>query len=114
MNEILKHYLIAMLWAETDSDGNPLDENYEISDVSEEAIQASQKDIDTFLKEAGDLVDGLDITYVAHDVWLTRNRHGAGFWDRGYGATGDKLTEIAHKLGEVHPYVGDDGKIYLG
>jgi hypothetical protein len=25
------------------------------------------------------------------DFWLTRNRHGAGYWDRGLGITGDKL-----------------------
>ena len=56
----------------------------------------------------------IDMEQVAHDFWLTRNRHGAGFWDGDYEEeAGKKLTEIAHSFGEVHPYVGDDGKIYI-
>jgi hypothetical protein len=48
------------------------------------------------------------------DFWLTRNRHGAGFWDRGLGAWGDKLTKAAHSYGGRDAYAGDDGKLYLG
>ena len=33
-----------------------------------------------------------------HDFALTRNGHGAGFWDRGLGAIGDMLTS------ECKPY----------
>ena len=33
-----------------------------------------------------------------HDFALTRNRHGAGFWDRGLGEIGDMLTD------ECKPY----------
>ena len=43
------------------------------------------------------------------DFWLTRNRHGAGFWDRGLGDIGEKLTDIAHQMGERSVYVGEDG-----
>jgi len=57
-----------------------------------------------------------DMSYDMHragvDFWLTRNHHGAGFWDRDLGVAGDKLTEIAHSFGEVALYVGDDGLIY--
>ncbi|GAA3632936.1 hypothetical protein [Microlunatus ginsengisoli] len=49
---------------------------------------------------------------VAHDFWLTRNRHGAGFWDRGYGEDGDTLTEAAHAYGGVDLYIGEDGRIH--
>lgn len=35
-----------------------------------------------------------------HDFALTRNSHGAGFWDRGYGEIGDRLTEAAQAYGE--------------
>lgn len=31
-----------------------------------------------------------------HDYVLTAGHHGAGFWDRGYGVAGDRLTEAAH------------------
>lgn len=33
-----------------------------------------------------------------HDLWLTQNRHGAGFWDRGL-KHGAALTEAAHAYG---------------
>ncbi len=35
-----------------------------------------------------------------HDFALTRNGHGAGFWDRGLGALGDRLTASAKPYGE--------------
>jgi hypothetical protein len=42
----------------------------------------------------------------------TRNRHGAGFWDRGLGIAGDKLTQWARTFGSSDLYFGDDGLIY--
>lgn len=44
----------------------------------------------------------------ATDFWLTRNRHGAGFWDRGAGDVGKRLTQAAHGFGEQD--VVDTGK----
>jgi hypothetical protein len=41
-----------------------------------------------------------------HDFWLTRNRHGAGFWDRGYGKIGQALTDACR------PYGADDGPVF--
>lgn len=58
--------------------------------------------------------------YDAHqagvDFWLTRNGHGAGFWDRGLGKLGDELSAACGfktNYGEVGLYLGDDGKLYL-
>jgi len=49
-----------------------------------------------------------------HDLWLTRNRHGAGYWDRGYSdEIADALTDAAHKLGESDLYTGYDKRLYL-
>jgi len=42
------------------------------------------------------------------DFWYTRNHHGVGYWDRGLGALGDQLTEIAHKAGEVDPWFSEE------
>lgn len=47
-----------------------------------------------------------------HDFWLTRNGHGAGFWDRDLGSVGDALTAAAHVWGPIDLYVGDDNLIY--
>ena len=50
-----------------------------------------------------------------HDLLLTRNHHGAGFWDGDWPkGVGKRLTDAADRLGEVYPYVGDDGLIYIG
>lgn len=51
----------------------------------------------------------LDPAQVGHDLWLTRNRHGAGFWDRDLGADGEVLTRHAHLMGEQVLYLGGDG-----
>ena len=39
-----------------------------------------------------------------HDFWLTRNRHGAGFWDRGYGTLGARLTDACRPYGDAYCY----------
>lgn len=48
-----------------------------------------------------------------HDFWFTRNGHGAGFWDRGLGAIGDRLSSMSRPYGSSDLYRGDDGKLYL-
>ncbi len=51
---------------------------------------------------------------VGHNLWLTAQHHGVGFWDRGLGELGDRLTDAAHAHPERDGYVGDDGLIYFG
>jgi hypothetical protein len=57
------------------------------------------------------------VDYDAHragtDYWLTRNHHGAGYWDRGLGEIGRELTELAHAAGSRNLYRGDDNLLYL-
>lgn len=48
-----------------------------------------------------------------YDLWLTRNGHGAGFWDAGAGRIGDYLSDMARPLGEQLLYAGDDGRLYI-
>jgi hypothetical protein len=106
-----QQYLETALWSSSDEDGSPLDDQFDVSDFAPEAIQQAEKDCLDFLStnDVGDLDEG----DVGHDFWLTRNRHGAGFWDRGLGALGDRLTKAAHAYGECDIYLGDDGKLYL-
>jgi hypothetical protein len=42
---------------------------------------------------------------VGHDLWLTRNGHGAGFWDRPevYGSRADLFTSMARAQGYHEP-----------
>lgn len=43
-----------------------------------------------------------------HDLALTRNGHGAGFWDRGLGEAGILLTHWAKSLGTLNIFHGHD------
>ncbi len=110
---ILQHYLAALLWSETDDHDNPLDTDHTLDNLAFEVITKSLTDIEQFTTEAGILLNGLSNEQIGHDLLLTRNGHGAGFWSRGLGQQGDDLTEIAKKLREIYTYIGDDGFIYI-
>lgn len=43
--------------------------------------------------------NALTPTQMGHNLFLTQNRHGAGFWDRGLGKLGEDLTKWAHSMG---------------
>lgn len=53
------------------------------------------------------------IELLGHDFALTRNGHGAGYWDRGTGAVGDELTEQAMVYGSIDLYLDDDNKVSI-
>lgn len=113
-HSIVLAYLHTALWSSVDDEGNPLDSSYDISDIDQASIEKSSKELDDFITAAIELLEGVDLETAAHDFWLTRNRHGAGFWDGDYpDAIGEALTELSHKFGEVNLYVGDDGKVYI-
>lgn len=122
MDDFTKGYLEAALWSSTDNadetGGQPLDANYGIEDFDAETLRLYTAECAEFQRQnEADLLEFQTITdrpddHAGHDFWLTRNRHGAGFWDRGAGAVGDRLTAAAHSWGEIYLYPGDDGKLY--
>jgi hypothetical protein len=105
-------YIDCALWSSTDDNGEPLDQTDH--DIANEARDAMAASCEGFYNEhfATWRDAGMDDAQAGHDFWLTRNHHGAGFWGRGIGAAGDKLTEFAHAYGSVDLYVGDDNLIY--
>lgn len=48
-----------------------------------------------------------DARAAGRDFWYTRNGHGVGFWDRGLGEVGDRLSDIAREFGECHASFGE-------
>jgi len=63
------------------------------------------------MQNAADIAGECD--RAGHDFWLTRNGHGAGFWDGDWpDDAGGRLTEASKKYGEFNLYVGDDGLIH--
>ncbi|AXQ69622.1 hypothetical protein HOU03_gp146 [Caulobacter phage CcrSC] len=53
-----------------------------------------------------------DEAAAGRDFWYTRNGHGVGFWDRGLGEVGDKLSD-ACRYSEVYVSFEADGKVHL-
>ena len=129
----LQAYVQTALWSSTDDNDQPMDRDYDINDLATDTLATMETDLNNFF----DLLESttynneqslLDVALgfadssvrdndpygtIAHDFWLTRNGHGAGFWDGDYGDdVGYKLTAIAETFPEVNLYIGDDGMIY--
>lgn len=108
-------FLECALWASADDEC--LLDRFSFDDVSEDALSDMSAFVDRFLEDPATFhpiarlsLKGDDI---GHNLFLSANGHGTGFWDRGYGEDGDILHERAKVCGELGLYVGDDGKIYV-
>ena len=111
--EFIVAYLESSLWTATDDYGICLDEKYQSAHFSEEAVADAVRECLDFIDCNIELLHGLDPGQCGHDFSLTRNGHGAGFWDRGYGKVGDELTAVTKPYGETNVYVGDDNLLYF-
>ena len=112
---ILAHYLECLLFI-NDDDENDMS-GISIWDIEPEQQLKAVADIEKFLgliessPAAVEECESDDVTeaYIGHNLFLSRNGHGAGFSDE----WNDALQDIARSLGETYEYVGDDGKVYL-
>ena len=116
--EFFNGYVTAALWSSTDDDGNPLDDQFGEDDIGEDTLRTMREDCADFMRaNAADLAAMMEATgrpmdHMGHDFWLTRNGHGAGFWDRGAGELGDRLADACRTWGGVDLYIGDDGQVH--
>lgn len=113
LNAFTRGYVEAAMWTLTNDNGESLDD-LGLHDIAEDTLAQAEADCRAFqTANQADLdATGADDAQHGHDFWLTRNRHGAGFWDRGYGHSGRRLTNAAHAAGNVDWCVGDDGRVY--
>jgi hypothetical protein len=113
-NKFFDAYIECALWSSNDntdeSGGEPLDTNYTADDICPHALAELRNEACRFFNENIDSI-WVDVELAGHDFWLTRNGHGAGFWD-GDWDNGDALTTASKAYGSVDLYIGDDGKIY--
>jgi hypothetical protein len=121
LDQFTKAYIDCALWSSTDDNDEPLDAgNHELSNETITSMiqdcKSFQEDNETVLAywyvECGESEDR-----AGHDFWLTRNGHGAGFWDRWNSATdegkiGKALTDASHTYESCDLYLGDDDLIY--
>jgi len=97
-------------WSESQCDENgdnavPLDSLGLFFD--EESRARIRAELGDFISANNEDLEGLDYSQIGHDFILTRNHHGAGFWDRGLGERGERLTESAHDFGGITAFVLD-------
>ena len=111
-DDFLDGYLACALWASSTDSGEPLDGEYSVGDFSPECLGKMRGECLDFWKQAGALLcdDTCKVdqwaSQAGHDFWLTRNRHGAGFWDGDWNEpAATELTKLAHGFGEVSLYV---------
>ncbi len=124
LDEFTSAYIETALWSSTDSSDQPLDHNYDASNLAPATLERMIDDCARFQVEQTEWITsefcqrygpdyGID-GRAGHDFWLTRNGHGAGFWDGDWTEPAStKLTEASKGFGECQLYVGDDGRLYI-
>ena len=101
LDTFTRAYLEAAEWSGLDDDASTALELSVDPRWTDESLSQAKSDCEAFQRDnASDLAEWTD-EQAGHDFWLTRNRHGAGFWDRGMGESGDRVTDAAHVYGEV-------------
>lgn len=113
-------YLEAMFWAEMikygPNEGEPFDQHYEEDALTPKARTEIEKDCAAFYEEKKELWErGASDEQAGHDFYLTRNGHGAGFWDRPE-LYGKESAELLSKASEVYGTQGldhdENGNVY--
>lgn len=126
LDAFTRGYMECALWSSLADNGDPLDADHTIEDLAPETVATMIADCAKFQAENRALLDAeyaaweetreirkrLDDSFAGHDFWLTRNGHGAGFWDGDWPVSGEALDKACKAYGEVNFYTGDDGRIY--
>ena len=111
IDKVLNSYLETALWAEGGDDSKM--DSKSILDIDNESKEESKKDIIDFIKKAEEIAPEELKTYneesLGHNIWLSRNGHGAGFFDD----NNDQLQDIAREMDSKYIYVGDDDVVYI-
>jgi hypothetical protein len=108
-------YIQALIFTDVNDDSE-WSESF-TGDLSPEAMAKCNSDccdfVDLLVKEGlfEKTLEVMTPEQIGHDFWLTRNGHGAGFWDRGNGELGETLSSLAKIYGDVSVY--QDGKFNI-
>lgn len=95
-------YMVAALWTGVTDDETPMDDaGYTPADFDDDSLRRIYSDCDAFIDANRDALANINAGQAGHDFWLTRNGHGAGFWDRGLGGLGEALTRACERFPEV-------------
>lgn len=116
VEDVYQSFVGAALWSTNDENGEPLDAKCDRFDIHHNLELWLRSYVTDFLLNPVTETDRVTDEQLGHDLWLTSQGHGSGFWDRKLGSLGDLLTQLAKDAvpGSFDLYVGDDNKIYFG
>lgn len=114
---MLDAYVECALWSSPDYSTDTsqldgcLDARFDADDLTTGTVDEMRADCaDFYDANESDLAD-MSPEQAGHDFWLTRNGHGAGFWDRGLGELGERLSAAARVYGMVDLMPLADGTV---
>jgi hypothetical protein len=113
-------FLVCLLWSTHDDEQENLDTNFDLADIAAPTMAGLRSQcLDFFTANANDLqavIDGaVDYTFdtAGHDFALSRNGHGAGYFDCDVEGPNERLQAAAQAVGPAQAYVGDDGEVHV-
>lgn len=124
---MVRGYISALQWSTSDDDNASLEDMDLSPEAQAEALalvtafyDANATDLGAYADLRGPEVGRMHgsrqqeaYSFAGHDLWLTAAGHGVGFWDRGHGRLGERLTKAAKAFSGVEAYVSDAGYIEL-
>lgn len=120
LDAFTRGYIEAMFFTSTGTGDDEELENVTVADLADETLQRIVADCAAFQAANVDALGAAgyqtgyeyDDECAGRDYWFTRNGHGVGFWDRGLGDAGERLSAACRRQ-ETDLYLGDDGRLYL-
>jgi hypothetical protein len=113
-------YLAGICWANAigeDHDESPEVTPYDLPESVEAELRQDARDfltgdhVEQLVRGAVRRLRGYSYESAGIDYALTRNGHGAGFWDRGLGMVGDALTALSRPYGSRSIMVNSEGEV---
>lgn len=94
---------------ERDPEPKPLEDfGFSADDIAPEAVEYLKEDARSFWSEHREILKE-NPSQAGHDFWLSRNGHGAGFFDGPWGENCQPLQKAAKMYGEENLTITEDG-----
>lgn len=120
-DEFVKGYIEAMFFTSTGTLDDEDLSQASLAEMADEAMSRLFEECERFKRDNAEALetaiaegDDVDMLQAGRDFWLTRNGHGAGYWDGDWPEPyATQLTDAAKLCGSTDLYRGDDGRLYL-